>query len=284
MKKSCLLTFIVLLSSLLVTAQTVNYDIYALRYNSLSRSTKTTVTIQAAQGKDSLQVDFMMWLIKSTDGKTLLVDAGSLYRTEEAKGFDGMNYLDPNSMLQNAPTSAEDITDVILSREHWSAIDYKGVFAKAHLWMQKEDYEYFTTKGWQKGGENSAFNRGRVKDLIDINTSGRLTLLEGDNQEIMAGVKMHIAPIQATTTLPQYVLVKTNYHNIVLAPDNVWLYYNLEHITPIPFFGSFDADSYIRGMQRIKTLMSDEKLVVPGQDAVLVSTFPLITEGVIKIK
>jgi hypothetical protein len=270
----------VLLTTLLATAQSINYDIYALKYASLAHPGQAVTGVNV--GKDSLQVDFMVWLIKSSDGKILVVDAGSLYRTDEAKGFDGMNYLDPNSMLQNTPIKPEDVTDIILTREHWDKIDYKDVFVKAHLWMQKEDYEYFTKTAWQKGGVNSTFNRKQVKDIIDCNEKGRLTLLNGDNQEIMNGVKMHIDMAQAS--LPQYVMVKTNASNIVLAPDNVWLYYNLEHITPVPLFGKFDADGYIRGMQRIKNLMSDEKLIVPGQDAVLVSTFPLITEGVIKIK
>jgi hypothetical protein len=37
-------------------------------------------------------------------------------------------------------------------------------------------------------------------------------------------------------------------------------------------------------MQRMKTLASDIKLIIPGHDPKIFSIFPIVTEGVVKIK
>ncbi len=45
---------------------------------------------------------------------------------------------------------------------------------------------------------------------------------------------------------------------MALASDNVWIYYNSNFVTPAPNFRSFDANGYIKAMQRMQMLVNDE--------------------------
>ena len=100
--------------------------------------------------KDSVDISFIVWLIKGNNGKNILVDVGFLRDVEEAKDFGIINFVRPDSMLLKVGLHAEDITDIILTHPHWDHIDGLGLFPKAHIWIQKEDYNYFVGAAWQK--------------------------------------------------------------------------------------------------------------------------------------
>jgi len=234
-----------------------------------------------AETKDSVSIDFMVWLIKG-NGKNILMDAGYLYSVEAAKNFDMIDDLRPDSTLQKLAVRAEDITDIILSYPHFDHVNSIDMFPNAQVWVQKDDYTYYTTTAWQKGGVNSEFNKKEVRKMIDLNTAGRVTQVEGYNKEIITGIRMF--PGSRKPTLPQYALVKTVLGNMALASDNVWIYYNSNFVTPAPSFSTFDANGYIKAMQRMQMLVTDEKLIMPGYDAATFSKFPVITEGVIRLK
>jgi len=231
--------------------------------------------------KDSVSIDFMIWLIKG-NGKNILMDAGYLYSVEAAKDFDVIDDQRPDSTLQKLVLKPEEITDIILSYQHLDNISSIDMFPKAQVWVQKDDYMYYTTTAWQKGGVNGEFNKRGVKKLVDVHGKGRVSLFEGFNKEIIQGLKMF--PGSRNPVLPQYALVKTNVGNMALASDNIWIYYNSNFVTPAPSFRTFDANGYIKAMQKMQALVNDEKLIVPGYEGSAFTKFPIITEGVIRVK
>ena len=262
--------------SCLAISQTNQSEVYALKYSAIMHDSSFT-----AHEKDSVSVDFMIWLIKG-NGKYILMDAGYLYSVESAKNFDVIDDLRPDSTLQKLMLKPEEVTDIILSFQHLDHINSIDVFPNAQVWVQKDDYTYFTTTAWQKGGVNGEFNRKEVKKLIDVHEKGRVTLFEGYNKEIIQGLK--IFPGSRSPSLPQYALVKTSLGNMALASDNIWIYYNSDFVTPAPSFRTFDANGYIKAMQKMQTLVNDEKLIVPGYEGSAFTKFPIITEGVIRVK
>jgi hypothetical protein len=259
----------------LAIAQT-QYEVYAVKYSAAIHD--STIT---KHEKDSVNIDFMIWLIKG-NGKYILMDAGYLYSVESAKNFDMIDDLRPDSTLQKNTLKPEEITDIILSYQHLDHINNIDLFPNAQVWVQKDDYTFFTTAAWQKGGVNSEFNRKEVKKLIDVHSAGRVTLFEGYNKEIIDGLK--IFPGSRNPSLPQYALIKTSLGNMALASDNIWIYYNSDFVTPAPSFRTFDANGYIKAMQKMQMLVNDEKLIVPGYEGSAFTKFPIITEGVIRVK
>jgi glyoxylase-like metal-dependent hydrolase (beta-lactamase superfamily II) len=282
MRKLIFLILIVLLAPLIAFSQTINYEVYALRFASTVHRKPISQFAMNGPDNDSVNVCFMFWLIKENNGKNILVDAGFLNDVEEAKNFDVINYIRPDSMLLRINLRPENITDIILSHPHWDHLDGIDLFPNAHVWIQKEDFNYFVGTAWQKDGNNGGFDKRDVRKLIDLNLANKLTLVDGDEKEIIPGIKVYTG--SRHTFNSQYVLVETTTDKIILASDNIWIYYNLEHLRPAPLYGTFDTTAYVKSMQRMKTLVSNTKYIIPGHDSKIFSIFPTIKEGVIKIK
>ncbi len=282
MKKISLCIFILFSFSLSALSQAERYKVYAIRFASVAHRMPVSIWVDKGPDKDSVGIDFMVWLLIGDDGKNILVDAGFLNDLADAKEFDVTGYIRPDSALTKLALKATDITDIILSHPHWDHVDGIGLFPNAHVWMQKEDYSYFVGACWQKGGAHGGFNPRDVRKMVDLNIAGRLTLVDGDDKEIIPGIKVYTG--SRHTYNSQFVVVETGKKKIVLASDNIWVYYSLDHMMPASQGGTFDPAAYVRSMQRMKTLASDPKYVVPGHDAKIFSLFPKVAEGVVEIE
>jgi glyoxylase-like metal-dependent hydrolase (beta-lactamase superfamily II) len=263
-------------------AQTEQYTVYALRFASMSHPSPISDWVDTGPQNDSVNINFMIWLIKGDNGRNILVDAGFLQDIPEAKEFDIAHYERPDSTLAKLGLQAGEITDIILSHPHWDHIDGIGLFPNAHIWIQKEDFNYFVGAAWQKGGNNGGFNKRDVRMLMDQNLAGKLTLVDGDDREIIPGVKVFTG--SRHTFNSEYVLVQTGRNNIILASDNIWVYYSLEHLLPAAPGGTLDPAGYVRAMERMKTMVTDPRYIVPGHDSKVFTRFPTVTEGVVKIE
>ena len=67
----------------------------------------------------------------------------------------------------------------------------------------------------------------------------------------------------------------------MLASDNIWFYYYLEHMISIPL--TFDPQGYVRQMQRMKILVKPE-LIIPAHRAEVMEKFPKVLIGVVRIR
>lgn len=281
MKRTILFALVLCTSTVWAQSPQGHYDVYAIKYASVGHLTATSEWVDQAPERDSVAVDFMIWLIKG-QGRNVLVDAGYLEDLENGKEFGLVNYMRPDSTLLSLGVKAEDITDVIITHPHWDHLDGLMLFPKAKVWMQKADYDHFVGGAWQKDGNHGGFVKRDVLMIAGVNVDGRLTLVDGDDKEIIPGIKVYTG--SRHTFNSQYVLVNTGTERIVLASDNIWVYYSLEHMKPAPSFGTMDPAGYVRAMARMKTLVSKEKYIIPGHDARVFKTFPKVSDRVIKIE
>lgn len=257
------------------------YQIYALKFASTPHPFPLSVWVDKGPQTDSVKIDFMIWLIKGSNGKNILVDAGFLPGLEEAKEFEITAYTRPDSTLPKLGLKASDITDIIISHPHWDHIDGISVFPNAHIWIQKEDYNYYVGGAWQKGGMNGGFAKRDIRYLVDLNMAGKVTLVDGDDKEIIPGIKVYTG--SRHTYNSQYVLVQAAKNKVILASDNIWVYYSLEHLLPASEGGTFDNAGHVNAMRRMKTLVSDPKYIIPGHDDKIFSLFPKAADGVVRI-
>src|SRR6202035_3047882 len=187
MLKSLLLSAILVSGSLDLYAQTPPvYEIYAVKYFGL-RSVPVSELSMGASKKDTMDMYFMFWLIKGNNGKNILVDAGFLSDLDIVNELHGSFYIRPDSVLSELNLKADEITDIILTHPHWDHIDGVSLFPKAHIWIQKEDYNYFVGEAWQKEGRHGGFYKRDVDSMVSLNISGKLTLVDGDDKEIIRG-------------------------------------------------------------------------------------------------
>jgi glyoxylase-like metal-dependent hydrolase (beta-lactamase superfamily II) len=265
-----------------LTAQTGNYEVYAIRFASIAHPVPISGMAYKGPDTDSVKVDFSIWLIRGDNGKNILVDAGFRNEGDGPKGFELVNYIRPDSALAKVGLKAGDITDIILSHPHWDHIDGVGLFPNAHLWIQKEDYNYFVGAAWASDSTSGGFDRRDVRTMVELNLAGKVTLVDGDNKEIIPGIRVYTG--SRHTYNSQYVLVPSGKKKIILASDNIWIYYSLDHMVPAAVGGTLDPAGYVRAMERMKTLASSPKYIIPGHDGKVYSLFPAVADGVVKIE
>ena len=282
MKKVSLSILIILAIASNALSQTTTYEVYALRYAAVRNPIPISVWSLNGPKDKTVNIDFVIWLIKGSNGRNILVDAGFLKDIPEAKEFDPVNYVRPDSMLMKIGVRPESIGDIVLSHPHWDHIDGVGLFPNAHIWIQKDDYNYFTGALTEKPDSNSGFNKRDILKMMELKKADKVTLVDGDNKEVMPGITVYTG--SRHTYNSQYVLVNTGTEKIILASDNIWIYYSLEHMVPASVGGTLDPAGYVRAMQRMKTLASDIKYVIPGHDARMFSIFPAVTDGVVRIR
>lgn len=253
------------------------YKVFALRYMYYGYSPAKELAIGAGE-KDSVRVCQMIWLLQGADGRNILVDTGQLDTSKTRKKY----YIRPDSLLECINVHPSDITDIILTHPHYDHIGGINLFPKAKVWMQKDDFDYFVGEAWGENGFSKGFKKNDVRNLIEINLQGRLKLVKGDNIEIIPGIKVFIG--SKHTFENQYLLVNSNSttNKILIASDAIWVYYNLENSLPIPIY-TFDSIAYAEAMKRMKTLVTDPNLIIPGHDDLVFSKFPKVAEGIVKI-
>jgi glyoxylase-like metal-dependent hydrolase (beta-lactamase superfamily II) len=281
MKKNIVFLLILLGGVSSAWSQPEIYKVYALRFATLMHPSPISDWVDKGPKTDSVNINFMVWLIRG-NGKNILVDAGFLKGIPDGSDFPLATYNRPDSTLLKVGLKPEDITDIILSHPHWDHIDGIGLFPNAHIWIQKEDYNYFVGAAWQTGGNNGGFNKRDVRMLLDLNLAGKVTLVDGDDKELMPGIKVYTG--SRHTFNSQYVLVQTGTNKVLLASDNIWVYYSLDHLMPPSPGGTWDPAGFVKSMQRMKTLVSDVKYIIPGHDAQVFSRFPIVADGVVEIK
>jgi glyoxylase-like metal-dependent hydrolase (beta-lactamase superfamily II) len=283
MLKWVLLLAIIFTGSLQSNAQSPPaYEIYALKYFGIHSVPVSDLALGAPK-KDTMNMYFMYWLIKGNNGKKILVDAGFRKDLDIFKELKTTFYIRPDSVLLELNIKSDEITDIILTHPHWDHLDGISLFPKAHIWIQKEDYNYFVGEAWQKDGRHGGFYKRDVDTMVSLNVAGKLTLVDGDDKEILPGIKVYTG--SRHTYNSQFVLVQTGGDKVILASDNIWIYYNLDHLKSSPYpNGTFDTTAYVKSMQRMKTLVSSIKYIIPGHDPAIFSRFPMIKPDIVKIK
>ncbi|MCO5949883.1 N-acyl homoserine lactonase family protein [Mucilaginibacter flavidus] len=263
-----------------VFSQSPNYQIYALKFASLNFKMPLTAAAVGSTSKDSTDICYIVYLLKGNNGKTILVDAGF---TEPIKPYprQAFTYTRPDSMLKKINVNPADITDIIITHPHWDHIGGIDLFPNAMVWMQKGDFNYFVGTAWQKGeNPDNGFNTIDVAKIVQRNLNGKLSLVKGDSVEIIPGIRVFIG--SKHTFECQYVLVGTGADKVIIASDNSWLYYNLTNLLSIPI--TLDQKAYLQNLKRMRGMVKNIDLILPGHDPLVFSKFPKVTEGVVKIK
>jgi glyoxylase-like metal-dependent hydrolase (beta-lactamase superfamily II) len=207
------------------------------------------------------------------------VDSG-FYRPQFFKTWTVKDFLMPAESLARVGVKPEDITDVVLTHMHWDHADGMDLFPNARIWLQKDEYTYYTGPAWQSAKTHGGIEPDDVLALVKLNIAGRVSFVDGDDQWIFPGVRCFTGGKH--TYASQYVTVPTAAGTVVLASDNMYLYENLT--THQPIAQTLDAASNLRAQDRMKTLASDPRLIVPGHDPAEFDRFPTIAPGVVEIK
>jgi glyoxylase-like metal-dependent hydrolase (beta-lactamase superfamily II) len=273
----CLLVTTLMAAGLAQTDAKSTYEIYAIRYAELP-DFPVAGLVKGADPARKLDIAMMVWLVKG-NGRNILVDAG-FYRDQFFKQWKVKDFIKPSDAVAQAGVKPEEITDVIITHMHWDHADGMDLFPKAKIWIQKDEYTYYTGEAWQQHRTHGGIDPDDVLAVVKLNMEGRVGLVNGDAQEIIPGITCYTGGKH--TWQSQYVSVDTKAGKVVLASDNMYLYENLDKHVPIA--ATLDADSNLRAQDRMKQIAANPKLIIPGHDPAVFERFPKVAERVVRIE
>ena len=267
-----------ILWALLGAPLTLEYSIQAIR---LANSPADSVAdmVVGAPKDEKIDTIYALWLIRG-GGRNILFDSG-FHRERWFKVWTIKDYLRPDEAVKLAGVNPAEVTDIVISHAHWDHMGGIDLFPKAVVWIQKEEFRYYTGPAWQPGGDHGGIDPGDVQQLVRLNTEGRLHLVDGDNVEIFPGIRAYTGGRH--TFASQYLRVDGN-PPFVLASDNVYLYRNLAEHKPSATFTEADHAANIAAQSRMIELAgSNPDRVIPGHDAAQFQKYPT-TGRIAKIK
>ncbi|HML16589.1 MAG TPA: N-acyl homoserine lactonase family protein [Bryobacteraceae bacterium] len=253
-----------------------SYEVYAIRYATI-HDFPLSELVAGADKSQKQDIAMMIWLIKG-DGRNILFDSG-FYREKFMNRWKPSEYSKPSEAVERTGVKAEGITDVVISHIHWDHADGFDLFPNAKIWIQKDELEYYAGQAWQ-GHRRTAADPEDLLGLVKMNTEGRVSLVNGDAQEIFPGITAYTGGKH--TYASQFLAVNTAGGTVVLASDNVYLNMNLERHAPIA--ETLDAASNLRAQDRMKQLASSEKWIIPGHDPAVMKNFKEAAPGVVRIQ
>src|SRR6516164_9250402 len=119
------------------------YEVYAVRYAKLL-DFPVRALVQGAEPGRKLDIAMTLWVLRGPDGRTVLVDAG-FYRPQYLREGSGVaDYTRPDRALGRLGIKPEEVTDVVVTHMHWDHADGVDLFPKARVWIQKDEYNYYT--------------------------------------------------------------------------------------------------------------------------------------------
>jgi len=254
------------------------YEIYAISYAVIPDFPVASLVAGADRSR-KIDIQMMVWLLKGSNGSNILVDTG-FYRDKFFKQWKVKDFVKPSEAIAKLGLKPEDISDVIITHMHWDHADGIDLFPKARVWIQKDEYTYYTGEAWQSAGTHGGIEPEDLFALVKINTEGRVRMVNGDDQEAIDGIRFYTGGRH--TYASQYVSVNTKAGTAVVASDNCYLYENLDKHAPIA--QTLDATSNLKAQDRMKQLASHPRLIVPGHDPAVFTRFPAPGNGVAKIE
>jgi glyoxylase-like metal-dependent hydrolase (beta-lactamase superfamily II) len=253
------------------------YEVYAIRYATLPDFPVAALVKGAAKDR-KLDIAMIVWLVRG-NGRNVLIDSG-FYRDQFLKAWKVKDFLKPSDAVAQFGVKPEEITDVIITHMHWDHADGMDLFPRARIWLQKDEYEYYTGEAWQQKNTHGGIDEDDVMAAVRLNLQGRLTLVHGDAQEILPGITGYTGGKH--TWQSQYVSVRTREGTVVLASDNMYLYENLDKHVPIA--QTLDAASNLRAQDRMKQIAAKPSLIIPGHDPAEFERFPRAGVRAVKIE
>ena len=252
------------------------YTVEAIRYGTI-KDFPVAGLVAGADKSRKMDIAMVYWLVQG-GGRNILVDSG-FYRPQFFKNWKVADYQRPSDALRATGLKPEDITDIIISHMHWDHVDGFDLFPKAHIWIQRDEYTYYTGEVWQHPQTHGGIDRDDVEAMVKANVAGHVSFVEGDNQEILPGIRCYIGGKH--TYQSQYAGVQAKDGTVVLASDNVYLYENLDKHVPIA--ATLDARSNLAAQDRMRTLAARPEFIIPGHDPAIFARFPVVAPGVVKI-
>ncbi len=248
------------------------YEVYALRYATM-RGYSVAGLVAGADRSRKIDIPFIFWVLKGPGGRNVLVDAGC-YHGPVFQQWKLADFVKPSDAIGKVGLAPGDVTDIVITHVHWDHVNGADLFPAARVWIQRDEFTHYVDE--RGGPKDRDIEAGDAAMLARLKAEGRLILVDGDAREIIPGVTVYTGGKH--TFAPQYVAVKSKGGTVVVASDNIYLYENLEKHRSLG--ETLDPAADLRVQDRMLTIASSPRLILPGHDPAVFQRFPRPGNGV----
>jgi glyoxylase-like metal-dependent hydrolase (beta-lactamase superfamily II) len=267
-----------LLVATLVRAEADKYEVYAVRFATIANFPLSSLVAGADRAR-RMDIAMMVWLLKSGNGRVALVDTG-FHREQYFRQFAVKDFVMPSEAIAPLGVKPDDVTDIFLTHMHWDHAGGIDLFPAARVWVQKDEYDYYTGDAWQSARTHGGIDADDVLEIVKRNTRGLVSFVHGDDDTSLSGIGFGVGGKH--TWQSQFVTVQLRQKTAVLASDNMYLYENLD--AHVPIAQTLDAVSNLRAQDRMKSTATEPRLVVPGHDPAVFTRFPKVSDRIVRVE
>jgi glyoxylase-like metal-dependent hydrolase (beta-lactamase superfamily II) len=260
-----------------VRADAAPVEVYAVRFATIA-GFQVSSLVAGADRSRRLDIAMTIWVLKGSDGRIAIVDSG-FHRDRYFSQFAVKDYIKPSEALAPLGIKPDDVSDLLLTHMHWDHAGGIDLFPKARVWVQKDEYDYYTGEAWQSARTHGGIDADDVLEIVKRNTEGKVSFVRGDDDKSLPGIAFGVGGRH--TFASQFVVVARP-QPVVIASDNMYLYENLD--AHVAIAQTLDAVSNLRTQDRMRSLAAEPRLLLPGHDPAVFARFPRISDRIVRIE
>ena len=227
-------------------------------------------------------------------GHVAMIDVGYNYEdhgNELADRFQVKDYHTPKTVLAQIGLKPEDVDTIIVTHAHFDHMGNLGDFPNAHVYLQERE---LTRSIWamslptRMGYASVAIDPADVLKCVELSKQGKLTLVDGDMENVLPGIDVHVA-YDSHTYASQYVVVRNDGAEEskdpwVLTGDLIYVFENIEGdgavigaktmYTPVGVAVGSQFNLIMATEEIMKKANYDKRRVVPVHERRLADVFP----------
>lgn len=210
----------------------ISYSIWVLEYAYALKYAVSGV-LYGAHNEGTIKLPYCYVVIQG-GGHTVMVDVGYNYQEYGktlADRFGVVNWRSPKSVLAEVGVSPEDVDTVLVTHAHFDHFGNVEDFPNAHFYVQEREFSkwlWALTLPKQFEWLQVALDSGDMLRAAGLAATGRLSLVDGDIENVLPGIDLFEAP-DTHTFGSQFIRVR-NDGDVpwVLAGDLVYVFENIE--------------------------------------------------------
>jgi glyoxylase-like metal-dependent hydrolase (beta-lactamase superfamily II) len=241
------------------------YRVYAIRYATLQKHASENF-IGGDPHDGPMPMDYFVWVAISAS-RTWVIDTGFNAAMARKRGREFLRC--PAASLQLLGLDAATVADVIVTHLHYDHIGNFDLFPSARFHLQDREMAYATGRYMGNRFFSSAFEEEEVVGMVRRVYAGRVCFHDGDVQ-LADNISLHL--IGGHTKGLQVVRLWTARGWLLLASDASHYAANMDEGRPFPIV--VDIGAMVDGWSRMRTLVDDPALIIPGHDPAVMQLFP----------
>jgi glyoxylase-like metal-dependent hydrolase (beta-lactamase superfamily II) len=240
------------------------FEVYAIRYACVDRKASENF-LGGDPHEAGMPMDYFVWLAKS-DSKTWVIDTG--FNKQAAVKREREFLRCPTDGLKLLGVDATNVEDVIITHLHYDHVGNFDLFPQAQFHLQDSEMAYVTGRYMTNPFFAHAFEVDEVVAMVRNVYGGRVSFYDGD-VELAPNISLH--HVGGHTKGLQVVRLWTQKGWMVLASDASHYAANMNEGRPFPIV--VDVAQMIDGWDKMKRLVDDPGLIIPGHDPAVMTLF-----------